>query len=232
MTAAGDERDGREAMAAFLGALEARDASVHTRRAYGTALEQYLDWLDGVSGVDLAPAAAPDAARLPRRARRTRPVTLHHREPCRRPALLLPLRSATGLGQRRSLGGHRDAPPIVAAAARPRGGGRRAAPGRASPVRPVMPWAARGATRSRTPSSCATAPSWRSPTRPGCASARSPPRGCRTWIWPAARSACSARAARNAWACSVGQRVTRWMPTCATGGRSSRPRATGRTPSS
>jgi site-specific recombinase XerD len=51
MTAAGDERDGREAMAAFLGALEARDASVHTRRAYGTALEQYLDWLDGVSGV-------------------------------------------------------------------------------------------------------------------------------------------------------------------------------------
>ena len=51
MTAAGEERDGRSAVAAFLAALEARDASVHTRRAYGTALGQYLVWLGGVDGV-------------------------------------------------------------------------------------------------------------------------------------------------------------------------------------
>jgi site-specific recombinase XerD len=51
MTAAGEERGGREAAAAFLAALEARDASAHTRRAYGTALGQYLAWLDGVPGV-------------------------------------------------------------------------------------------------------------------------------------------------------------------------------------
>ena len=37
---------------AFLKSLEARDTSPHTRRAYGTALEQYLAWLAGVSGVD------------------------------------------------------------------------------------------------------------------------------------------------------------------------------------
>ena len=51
MTAAGEERGGQEAAAAFLAALEARDASVHTRRAYGTALGQYLAWLAGVPGV-------------------------------------------------------------------------------------------------------------------------------------------------------------------------------------
>jgi site-specific recombinase XerD len=51
MTATGEERGGQEAAAAFLAALEARDASVHTRRAYGTALGQYLTWLAGVPGV-------------------------------------------------------------------------------------------------------------------------------------------------------------------------------------
>jgi site-specific recombinase XerD len=51
MTAVGEDRDGRAAVGAFLAALEARDASVHTRRAYGTALGQYLDWLSGVAGV-------------------------------------------------------------------------------------------------------------------------------------------------------------------------------------
>jgi integrase/recombinase XerC len=33
-------------------ALAARDASEHTRRAYGTAVEQFLDWLEGVAGVE------------------------------------------------------------------------------------------------------------------------------------------------------------------------------------
>src|SRR5688572_4174945 len=39
------ESDGAEALDAFLGGLAARDASVHTRRAYRTAVEQYLEWL-------------------------------------------------------------------------------------------------------------------------------------------------------------------------------------------
>jgi integrase/recombinase XerC len=34
-----------------MASLEARDASAHTRRAYRTAVDQYLDWLDGVPGV-------------------------------------------------------------------------------------------------------------------------------------------------------------------------------------
>jgi site-specific recombinase XerD len=34
-----------------MASLEARDASAHTRRAYGTAVEQYLDWLEGIAGV-------------------------------------------------------------------------------------------------------------------------------------------------------------------------------------
>jgi site-specific recombinase XerD len=37
---------GAEALDAFLGALAARDASAHTRRAYRTAISQYLDWLE------------------------------------------------------------------------------------------------------------------------------------------------------------------------------------------
>jgi site-specific recombinase XerD len=37
---------GAEALDAFLGGLAARDASVHTRRSYRTAVGQYLDWLD------------------------------------------------------------------------------------------------------------------------------------------------------------------------------------------
>ncbi|HUG49231.1 MAG TPA: tyrosine-type recombinase/integrase [Candidatus Limnocylindria bacterium] len=36
---------GAEALEAFLGGLAARDASEHTRRAYRTAVGQYLDWL-------------------------------------------------------------------------------------------------------------------------------------------------------------------------------------------
>jgi site-specific recombinase XerD len=35
-----------------MGSLDARDASPHTKRAYKTAVEQFLVWLDGVDGVD------------------------------------------------------------------------------------------------------------------------------------------------------------------------------------
>jgi site-specific recombinase XerD len=41
---------GAEALAAFLGSLAARDASDHTRRAYRTAVGQYLAWLDERGG--------------------------------------------------------------------------------------------------------------------------------------------------------------------------------------
>jgi site-specific recombinase XerD len=37
---------GAEALDAFLGGLAARDASVHTRRSYRTAVGQYLEWLE------------------------------------------------------------------------------------------------------------------------------------------------------------------------------------------
>jgi site-specific recombinase XerD len=46
------EHDARSAVTSFMSSLDARDASPHTKRAYATALEQYLDWLDGVPGVD------------------------------------------------------------------------------------------------------------------------------------------------------------------------------------
>ena len=42
---------GAEALEAFLAGLAARDASQHTRRAYRTAVRQYLDWL-GPRGTD------------------------------------------------------------------------------------------------------------------------------------------------------------------------------------
>lgn len=48
MTVPGSERDARSAATAFLSSLDARDASPHTRRAYDTALGQYLDWLERV----------------------------------------------------------------------------------------------------------------------------------------------------------------------------------------
>ena len=44
--------DARSATTAFMSSLDARDASPHTKRAYGTAIEQYLGWLEGVPGVD------------------------------------------------------------------------------------------------------------------------------------------------------------------------------------
>ena len=39
--------NGEGALERYLASLAARDASPHTRRAYGTALVAYLDWLDG-----------------------------------------------------------------------------------------------------------------------------------------------------------------------------------------
>ncbi len=45
-------RDGASAASAFLSSLDARDASPHTRRAYRTAVEQFLSWLGAVDGVE------------------------------------------------------------------------------------------------------------------------------------------------------------------------------------
>jgi site-specific recombinase XerD len=52
MTGRGSHRDGPSAATAFMSSLDARDASPHTKRAYRTAIEQYLAWLGGVPGVD------------------------------------------------------------------------------------------------------------------------------------------------------------------------------------
>ncbi len=54
MTGRGSHRDGTSAASAFIGSLDARDASPHTKRAYKTAVEQYLTWLAGVPGIDWA----------------------------------------------------------------------------------------------------------------------------------------------------------------------------------
>ena len=43
---------GAEALEAWLRALEARDASPHTRRAYRTAVGHFLAWADGASDID------------------------------------------------------------------------------------------------------------------------------------------------------------------------------------
>lgn len=43
---------GAAALASYRRALEARDLSVHTRRAYGTAAAQFLDWLAARPGAD------------------------------------------------------------------------------------------------------------------------------------------------------------------------------------
>jgi site-specific recombinase XerD len=52
MSGRGSHRDGPSAASAFLASLDARDASPHTKRSYRTSLEQYLDWLGAVPGVD------------------------------------------------------------------------------------------------------------------------------------------------------------------------------------
>jgi site-specific recombinase XerD len=43
---------GAAALEAFLGALAARDASPHTRRAYGTSVGDFLKWLEAQAGTD------------------------------------------------------------------------------------------------------------------------------------------------------------------------------------
>ena len=52
MTSRGSHRDGTSAAAAFMSSLDAKDASPHTKRAYRTAVEQYLTWLESVPSVD------------------------------------------------------------------------------------------------------------------------------------------------------------------------------------
>ena len=52
MTSREQGRDAASAAAAFMASLDARDASPHTKRAYKTAVGQFLTWLDGVDGVD------------------------------------------------------------------------------------------------------------------------------------------------------------------------------------
>lgn len=52
MTDRGSGRDGNSAATAFMASLDARDSSVHTKRAYRTAVHQFLGWLGEVDGVD------------------------------------------------------------------------------------------------------------------------------------------------------------------------------------
>ena len=220
MTAGGSDRDGRAAVGAFLAALEARDASPHTRRAYGTALGQYLDWLAGVAGVTWQ--------RPPRRTLRAYLAELDGRGLARSTiaSRVAALRSFYRFARRQGWVsgdpwvGHRDAAALVPAAASAR---RSADVERLLDVVPGSAGHAVGRARRDglpRPWSCATGPSSRSPTPRGCASASSPRRGSRTWTSRAVRSASWARAARSAWACSAHRPVTPWRSTCATDARS------------
>jgi site-specific recombinase XerD len=50
----GEACTGPAALTAFMASLDARDASVHTKRAYRTAIDQFLGWLAALDGVDWA----------------------------------------------------------------------------------------------------------------------------------------------------------------------------------
>ena len=52
MTSRGSGRDASTAAVAFMASLDARDASPHTKRAYRTAVQQFLTWLDGIDAID------------------------------------------------------------------------------------------------------------------------------------------------------------------------------------
>lgn len=52
MTDLGSSGDGTSAAMAFMASLDARDASIHTKRAYKTSIDQYLNWLRDVPDVE------------------------------------------------------------------------------------------------------------------------------------------------------------------------------------
>ncbi|MFV2063803.1 MAG: site-specific integrase, partial [Chloroflexota bacterium] len=52
MTAREGAADGSAALLAFMASLDARDSSVHTKRAYRRSVEQFLGWLGGIDGAD------------------------------------------------------------------------------------------------------------------------------------------------------------------------------------
>ena len=115
------------ALERFLRGLAARDASLHTRRSYRTAVGAYLDWLDATRRrlaatrprTDLRAYLAHLGARGARSstAQRLAAIRSFHRYAARE-----------GVVGRRSVGRDRDAAPAATPAARPRGRAGRAAP--------------------------------------------------------------------------------------------------------
>ena len=82
---------GAEALEAFLGRLAARDSSENTRRAYRTAIGQYLEFLD-TGSTRLAETRTRRCSRVPGRADRSRPFEALNQQPTGGAALVLPIR--------------------------------------------------------------------------------------------------------------------------------------------
>ena len=116
---------GAEALEAFLGRLAARDSSENTRRAYSTAIGQYLDFLAARRADWRDPGRATVRAYLGELTDRGLCQALDQQPP-RRAALVLPLRAPRGPGRGRSVVRGADAAPAASPAAGPGRRGRRA----------------------------------------------------------------------------------------------------------
>ena len=209
----------------FLRLLAARDASPHTHRAYATAVGAYLDWLGRARRRLATPGRGPTCAPTsPCSARAGARSTVAQR--------LAAIRSFHRWAARDGLAPG-DPWGAIATPRLPRrlprvlevDAGRAAAGRRSTRARGRRRGRRSGAAPARWPSRCATGRWSRRPTPPACASASwRPPTSARSTCG-AARSACSARAARSGSGCSGGRPARRSTPTSTTAGRCCSPSA-------
>ena len=199
------ESDGAEALEAFL-APSGRPRLVRAHAARVSNGDHPVARLAGRAPRRLAQPAAAADPRLPRRAGRARPGQRSISSRAGGAALLLPLRAPRGHG---------------AAAIRGRRRSRRACRGACRRCWTCRTWS--GSSTRRTwltangaHSRCATSPSSRPRTPPGCASASWPRPAGRPRHRPRRAARHRARAARSASRCSAALRARRSTPTCAT----------------
>ena len=196
-----DRRRGR-ALDRFLAALEARDASPHTRRSYATAVSAYLDWLAERGADWRAPGRGDLRAYLARPRRR---AARGRRSPSGSPRSARSTASRPAPASRRATRGARSRRRACRGACRAcsrstrSSGCSRSSTTTTRPTRTPRrgPTADPLAARSR----CATGRSsrWRTPRASGSAS--SPRRTSGRSTCAVARCACSARAARSGSGC-------------------------------
>ena len=194
---------GAAALASYRRALEARDLSVHTRRAYGTAAAQFLDWLARAARRRLAASRPAHAAGLPGCASRS--------------GVWAATRSARGsppCAPSTATPGARAGWPVIRGPRWPRRGVRAgcrpsSTSSQVEHLLDAVPSTPAARLRWRRPWRCATGPWWRPSMRRACASARWRRWRWATSTWPAASCASSAKAARSVWASWAGRPATR-----------------------